>query len=38
VIEDAGDDPAMEQPEAFLAALRMDLGTAAVTRGGDTVR
>jgi pimeloyl-ACP methyl ester carboxylesterase len=38
VIEDAGDDPAMEQPEAFLAALRADLGTAAVARGGATAR
>jgi pimeloyl-ACP methyl ester carboxylesterase len=29
VIEDAGDDPAMEQPAAFLAALRTAL-TAAI--------
>jgi pimeloyl-ACP methyl ester carboxylesterase len=28
VIEDAGDDPPMEQPEAFLRALRTALGTA----------
>ena len=27
VIEDAADDPALEQPEAFLAALRSALGT-----------
>lgn len=28
VIEDAADDPAVEQPEAFLAALRIALGTS----------
>jgi hypothetical protein len=27
VIEDAGDDPALEQPEAFLRALHAALGT-----------
>jgi pimeloyl-ACP methyl ester carboxylesterase len=30
VIEDAGDDPAMEQPEAFLEALRSSLADARV--------
>jgi pimeloyl-ACP methyl ester carboxylesterase len=38
VIEGARDDRAMEQPEAFLAALRVDLGAAAVTRGGAIAR
>jgi hypothetical protein len=29
VIEDCRDDPAFEQPEAFLAALRTALGTSS---------
>lgn len=32
VIEDAADDPAVEQPEVFLAALRESLETAATRR------
>jgi pimeloyl-ACP methyl ester carboxylesterase/ubiquinone/menaquinone biosynthesis C-methylase UbiE len=32
VIENAGDDPAMEQPEAFLGALRAALGSRASNR------
>jgi pimeloyl-ACP methyl ester carboxylesterase len=33
VIENAGDDPAMEQPEAFLEALRAALGSSRGARG-----
>jgi pimeloyl-ACP methyl ester carboxylesterase len=33
VIEDAGDDPPMEQPEAFLRALRATLGSSGGARG-----
>jgi pimeloyl-ACP methyl ester carboxylesterase len=34
VIEDAGDDPPMEQPEAFLRALRATLGSSDGAGGG----
>jgi pimeloyl-ACP methyl ester carboxylesterase len=33
VIENAGDDPPMEQPEAFLEALRSALGSSSGDRG-----
>jgi pimeloyl-ACP methyl ester carboxylesterase len=33
VIENAGDDPPMEQPEAFLEALRAALGSSSGARG-----
>jgi hypothetical protein len=36
VIEDAADDPPLEQPDGFLAALRVGLGDpAAPAQGGD---
>jgi hypothetical protein len=35
VIENAGDDPPMEQPEAFLEALHAALGSSDRARGAE---
>jgi pimeloyl-ACP methyl ester carboxylesterase len=38
VIDGAGDDPALEQPEAFLAALHLALATVSTVAFGCTDR
>jgi hypothetical protein len=37
VIENAGDDPPMEQPEAFVGALRVALDAPEAERSAQTV-